>query len=86
MKLLNNLITKVGGYDKVAHFAISGWLVSAMSVYGFKYMAIMFVAVLILSVIKELFLDEEFCLGDIAASCLGMFAALVMYIPYDAMT
>lgn len=85
MKLLNDLITKVGGYDKVTHFAISGWLVSAMSVYGFKYMAIMFVAVLILSVIKELFLDEEFCLGDIVASCLGMFAALVMYIPYDAM-
>ena len=44
MKKLNELISKVG-YDKVAHFAIAGWAVSAASAYGFKWMAIVFVCV-----------------------------------------
>lgn len=85
MKKLNEFIGKVG-YDKVAHFAIAGWMVSAASPYGFKWMAIVFVCVALLSLIKELFLDEKFDLGDIAAACLGMFVSLVLYIPWDIMT
>lgn len=85
MKKLNNLISKVG-YDKVAHFAIAGWAVSAASAYGFKWMAIVFVCVMILSVIKEALLDEKFDWGDIVSAFLGMFLSLVLYIPFDAMT
>ena len=85
MKKLNELISKVG-YDKVAHFAIAGWLVSAASAYGFKWMAIVFVCVMLLSVIKEALLDEKFDWGDIVAACLGMLLSLVLYIPFDAMT
>ena len=82
--MLNNLISKVG-YDKLAHFAIAGWLVSAASAYGMKWMAIVFTCVMILSLIKELFLDEKFDWGDIAAAFLGMFVSLVLYIPWDSM-
>lgn len=85
MKKLNELISKVG-YDKVAHFAMAGWAVSAASAYGFKWMAIVFTCVMILSLIKELFLDDSFDWGDIAAAFLGMFVAMVLYIPYDIMT
>lgn len=85
MKALDKLVSRVGGYDKVAHFSIGGWILSASAVYGFKWMAISFVAVLVLSVIKEMFLDDEFNLGDIAATALGMFLAMILYIPYDAM-
>lgn len=84
MKKLNELISKVG-YDKVAHFAIAGWAVSAASAYGFKWMAIVFTCVMLLSVIKEALLDENFDWGDIVASFLGMFASLVLYIPLDSM-
>lgn len=54
MKKLNELI------GKVAHFAIVGWVVSAASAYGFKWMAIMFVCVMLLSVIKEALLEDGF--------------------------
>ncbi|MBR2456110.1 MAG: hypothetical protein IKB31_02975 [Bacteroidaceae bacterium] len=84
MKVLNNLISKVG-YDKVAHFAIAGWLVSAASAYGFKWMAIVFVCVMLLSVIKEALLDEKFDWGDIVSAALGMFVSLILYIPWDSM-
>ena len=84
MKVLNNLIGKVG-YDKVAHFAIAGWAVSAASAYGFKWMAIVFTCVMLLSVMKEALLDENFDWGDIVAAFLGMFVSLVLYIPWDSM-
>lgn len=84
MKKLNELIGKVG-YDKVAHFAIAGWAVSAASAYGFKWMAIVFVCVMLLSLIKEALLDENFDWGDIAAAFLGMFTSFILYIPWDSM-
>lgn len=84
MKKLNELISKVG-YDKVTHFAIAGWAVSAASAYGFKWMAIVFTCVMLLSVIKEALLDEKFDWGDIAAAALGMFVSFILYIPWDSM-
>lgn len=84
MKKLNELISKVG-YDKVAHFAIAGWAVSAASAYGFKWMAIVFVCVMLLSVIKEALLDEKFDWGDIVSAFLGMLTSLILYIPWDSM-
>ena len=84
MKKLNKLISKVG-YDKVAHFAIAGWAVSAASAYGFKWMAIVFTCVMLLSFIKEALLDEKFDWGDIVSAFLGMFTSFILYIPWDSM-
>ena len=84
MKKLNELIGKVG-YDKVVHFAIAGWAVSAASAYGFKWMVIVFTCVMLLSVIKEALLDKKFDWGDIAATFIGMLVSLVLYIPWDSM-
>lgn len=80
MKKLNNFIKDIG-VDKVLHFAFGGWAVSVASPFGVLAMAIMFAIIMILSIVKEKYLDEEFDSGDINAAFLGCFTAFMAYIP-----
>lgn len=82
MKKLNNLLNKVG-MDKALHFAFAGWAVSAVSPYGIATMAVVFILVFILSVIKERCLDDSPDFSDVVAGFLGEITALLLYIPYD---
>lgn len=82
MKKLNNLLNKVGT-DKALHFAFAGWAVSAVSPYGIVTMAVVFILVFILSIIKERCLDDYADFSDVVASFLGEIVALLLYIPAD---
>lgn len=82
MKKLNNLLNKVG-MDRALHFAFAGWAVSAVSPFGITAMAIVFILVFILSIIKERCLDDCPDFGDVIASFLGEIIAILLYIPAD---
>lgn len=79
MKILNDFIAKVGE-DKVLHFAIGGWAVSAVYPLGINAIGITFLIVMILSFIKEQYLDDNFDVGDIVASFIGSFISFLIYI------
>lgn len=70
MKLVNNIIEKFG-IDKVLHFFGGAWIVSMFSPIGWVGIIIGIVAMLALSFVKEIFLDEIFDIKDIFAACLG---------------
>ena len=82
MKKLNNLLNKVG-MDKALHFAFAGWAVSAVSPFGITAMAIVFILVFILSIIKERCLDDSPDFSDVLAGFLGEIVAIFLYIPAD---
>ena len=58
MKLLNNILTKVG-VDKALHFTLGGWLASLALPFGFKPVLFAVMLVYMLSVVKEFFDDLE---------------------------
>lgn len=70
MKIVNNIIEKFG-IDKVLHFFGGAWIVSMFSPIGWVGIIIGIVAMLALSFVKEIFLDEIFDIKDIFAACLG---------------
>lgn len=82
MKRLNDFLCKVGT-DKALHFAFGGWIVSAVSPFGIDIMGIALFIVIVLSFIKELFLDEYADFADIVSAFFGGFVAFVIYIPVD---
>lgn len=82
MKRLNNFLNKIGT-DKALHFAFAGWAVSAVAPFGILAMAIVFILVFVLCVIKERYLDDYADFSDVVAGFLGEITALFLYIPVD---
>ena len=77
MKKLNNLLNNAG-MDKALHFAFAGWAVSAVSPFGITAMAIVFIFVFILSIIKERCLDDYADFSDVVAGFLGAIVAFLL--------
>ena len=82
MKRLNKFIEKVG-IDKVLHFAVGGWVVSAVSPFGLGAMLIAWAVIVGLNIIKEAFLDDFFDWKDVAACVMGGMMSFLMYVPAD---
>ena len=79
MKLINNIIEKFGT-DKVLHFLGGGWITSIFSPFGWVGIIIGIVLTIILSFIKEQFLDSSFDWKDIYAASIGSAISLVIYL------
>jgi hypothetical protein len=58
MKLTDKLIEKIGA-DKLLHFFVAAWLVSECKAFGIIAAFFGWIVVIILSAIKEHFLDDE---------------------------
>lgn len=58
MKLTDKLVEKVGA-DRLLHFFVAAWLVSECKSFGIIAGFIGWIAVIILSAIKEHFFDDE---------------------------
>jgi len=80
MKILNNFLGKVGT-DKALHFAFGGWALSAVSPFGVGAIGVAFLIVMVLSFVKELFLDDYPDPLDIVAAFLGCLVSFACYIP-----
>ena len=79
MKLLDDIIEKFG-VDKVLHFLGGGWLTSIFSPFGWVGIIIGIAVTIILSFIKELFLDSFFDWKDICAASIGSVISVLIYL------
>lgn len=74
MKLTTKLVEKVGA-DKLLHFLFEAWLVALSGVFmNFMITMIVFIAVSVLALVKELFLDKN---GDTIDLVFSMFGGIV---------
>lgn len=81
MKILNNIIDKVGS-DKVMHFLLGGWLVSMGVAYGIIGTIIMFLFMIGISYLKEKKLDDTFDIKDIYAAVIGGIISVLAGLPH----
>ena len=79
MKLVDNIISRFGT-DKVLHFLGGGWITSLFSPLGWFGILIGFAIMLVLSFIKEEFLDNSFDWKDICAASIGGGISVVIYL------
>lgn len=79
MKKLDNFINKIG-IDKVLHFVVSGWIISLFIPCGIIVISIVFILLFILSIIKELVLDDYVDTNDIIAGFLGESVSMIFYL------
>lgn len=77
MKLTDKLVNKFG-YDKLLHFFVAAWLVSECKSFGIIAGLFGWVAVMILSVVKEHILDGEPDSMDACAAAYGGFLSLAI--------
>lgn len=77
MKLTDKLVEKVG-VDKLLHFFVAAWLVSECKAYGIGVGCIAWIVVVVLSWIKEDFLDDYADARDIFAGAFGGFVSLLI--------
>lgn len=77
-KITNGLIERFGT-DKVLHFLGGAWITALFGVLGWWGLIASFVAVFVLSYIKEEFLDDTFDKVDIQAALIGSAASAVVY-------
>lgn len=77
MKLIDKLVEKVG-VDKLLHFFVAAWLVSECKAFGIGVGCIAWIVVVVLSWIKEDFLDDYADARDIFAGAFGGFVSLLI--------
>lgn len=77
MRLTDKLVEKFGS-DKLLHFFVAAWLVAECRDYGIIAGFFGWIAVIILSALKEFFLDGEWDSMDACASAYGGFLSLMV--------
>ena len=77
MKFTDKLIEKVG-MDKMLHFLVAAWIVAECKSFGIGVGCIAWIVVVVLSWIKEDFLDDHVDARDIFAGALGGFVSLLI--------
>lgn len=77
MKLTDKLVEKIGA-DKLLHFFVAAWLVSECKAFGIGVAFFGWIAVIILSAIKEHFLDDEPDPMDACAAAYGGIVSLLI--------
>ena len=82
MKRFNAWMEKVG-VDKLLHFFVAAWLVAECKSYGVAPMLLSFVAVILLSVVKEYVLDKTGDYKDVLCSMLGGVFPILLFIVGD---
>ncbi len=79
MKFIDDLANNFG-IDKILHFIGGGWIVSLFTPFGWLGLIIGFILMLILSFVKELYLDDSFDKRDIIFGCFGGGVSIVLYV------
>lgn len=77
MKLTDKLVEKVGA-DRLLHFFVAAWLVGECKAFGIIAGFFGWIVVIILSAIKEHFLDDEPEPMDACAAAYGGFLSLLI--------
>ena len=77
MRLTDKLVEMVG-VDKLLHFFVAAWVVAECKAFGIGVGCIAWIVVVVLSWIKEDFLDDHVDARDIFAGALGGFVSLLI--------
>lgn len=80
---LSNWIVEKFGSDKVLHFLGGGWITSIFSPFGWIGIIIGVLITLVLSLIKEQFLDSFFDWKDICAASIGSVISVLIYFVFS---
>lgn len=83
VKIQNFINTNINKYgiDKVLHFLVGAFITSLASPMGIWAMLTMSVLLMIVSYVKEKYMDSEFTKNDIKFTLYGSITSFVMYIP-----
>lgn len=79
---LNFKIDQVG-LERIAHFLVAAWVVAECKAYGIGVGCIGFLVIVVLSFVKEKFLDKYFSASDFLYSALGGFVSLAFMVLKD---
>ena len=79
MRFTDWIVNKLGN-DKVMHFLGGAWITSLFSPIGWFGILIGVIITMILSFIKEQYLDTEFELKDIIAAGIGCIVSTILYL------
>lgn len=79
MRIIDKIVSKFGT-DKVLHFLGGGWIVSLFSPIGYYGLLIGFILMLVVSIIKEKWLDDFFEWKDILAASIGGCISVLFYV------
>jgi hypothetical protein len=71
------------GVDKLLHFFASAWFVAECKPYGTTAILLGFVAIILLSIVKEYVLDKKGEYKDIISSILGGVFSILLFIVGD---
>lgn len=84
MEFTNKLVEKYGT-DKLLHFLVGAWLMAEAKVsHNMFIIGMMFLFIVVISFIKEKYLDESFDGQDLMFGTIGAGLSLLLYVPYDA--
>lgn len=81
----NNALIKYGS-DKMLRGLIAAWVISLASPLGLFWMVLLYVAMLILTFIKEKYVDDSFKFEKIATIAKGGAVSLALYIPINLLS
>lgn len=76
---VDKIVSKFGT-DKVLHYILGGWIVSAATPLGWWFVLVALVFLFAISVIKEYALDSEVDWNDIKAAMLGGATSTLIYL------
>ena len=85
MKLTDKLVEKVG-MDKMLHFLVAAWVVAECKAYGIGAGCIAWIAVVVLSAVKEKVFDNYVDARDLFAGALGGFISLLAAVLHGVLT
>lgn len=80
MSKITDWIVNKFGEDKVMHFLGGAWITSVFTPLGIYWTLGGVLFVLIISLIKELFLDSFFDIKDIVAAMFGSLVSVILFI------
>jgi hypothetical protein len=78
MKLTDWIVDKFGA-DKVMHYLVGAWVPAVLSPMGWLWVILGGVSVILLNILKERYLDNEFEIKDIYSAGFGSLTSTVLY-------
>lgn len=78
LKWWNNLIVRIG-VDKLLHFLLFAWVVAEAKMFGLTAMWVAYWLMAVLSIVKEIWLDNKGDMEDVLYGAAGGGVSVIMY-------
>lgn len=78
LKKWNNFIVRIGA-DKLLHFLLFAWVVAEAKMFGLTAMWVAYWLMAVLSIVKEIWLDNKGDMKDVLYGAMGGGISVLMY-------